>query len=104
MLRQSPASQQCDQKKIAKYLKKLPKNDYTRKMIGFGTFTKIAINVRDLGKLIVAKGFKSCPKSNKSSNLVTLPASLNLVTADSTSWESSKVGNNFKIFKEDSSL
>ena len=26
----------------------------------------------DLGKLIVAKGYKSCPKSNKSSNLVTL--------------------------------
>ena len=25
----------------------------------------------DLGKLIVAKGFKSCPKSNKLSNLVT---------------------------------
>ena len=29
-------------------------------------------NVGDLGKLIVAKGFKSCPKSNKSPNLVTL--------------------------------
>ena len=28
-------------------------------------------NVGDLGKLIVAKGFKSCPKSNKSPNLVT---------------------------------
>ena len=26
----------------------------------------------DLGKLFVAKGFKSCPKSNKSPNLVTL--------------------------------
>ena len=26
----------------------------------------------DLGKLIVAKGFKGCPKSNKSPNLVTL--------------------------------
>ena len=26
----------------------------------------------DLGKIIVAKGFKKCPKSNKSSNLVTL--------------------------------
>ena len=26
----------------------------------------------DLGKLIVAKGFKNCPKSNKSPNLVTL--------------------------------
>ena len=28
----------------------------------------------DLGKLILAKGFKICPKSNKSSNLVTLYA------------------------------
>ena len=26
----------------------------------------------DFGKLIVAKGFKSCPNSNKSPNLVTL--------------------------------
>ena len=26
----------------------------------------------DLGKLIVAKGFKSCPKSKKSQDLVTL--------------------------------
>ena len=29
-------------------------------------------NVRDLGKLIVAKGLKTCPKSNKSPNLVTM--------------------------------
>ena len=29
-------------------------------------------NVRDLGKLIVSKALKSCPKSNKSPNLVTL--------------------------------
>ena len=29
-------------------------------------------NVGDLGKLIVAKGFKNCPISNKSSKLVTL--------------------------------
>ena len=33
---------QCDQRKIAKCLLKLPKNDFTRKMIGFNTFTKIA--------------------------------------------------------------
>ena len=33
---------------------------------------KLPKNVRDLDKLIVAKGFKSCPKSNKSPNLVTL--------------------------------
>ena len=30
--------------------------------------------MRDLGKLIVAKGFKSCPNSNKSPDLVTLSA------------------------------
>ena len=30
------------------------------------------MNVGDLDKLIVAKGFKTCPKSNKSPNLVTL--------------------------------
>ena len=29
-------------------------------------------NVADLGKIIVAKDLKSCPKSNKSPNLVTL--------------------------------
>ena len=31
--------------------------------------------VGDLGKLIVAKGFKNCPKSIKSPNLVTLHSS-----------------------------
>ena len=35
---------------------------------------KLSKNVRDLGKLIVPKGLKSCPKSNKSPNLVTLVA------------------------------
>ena len=30
------------------------------------------MNVGDLGKLIVAKALKSCPKFNKSANLVTL--------------------------------
>ena len=33
---------QCDQKKIAKCLEKLPKSDFTRKMNDFNTFTKIA--------------------------------------------------------------
>ena len=33
---------------------------------------KLSKNVGDLGKLIVAKALKSCPKSNKSPNLVTL--------------------------------
>ena len=31
-------------------------------MIDFDTFTKIVKNVGDLGKLIVAKGFKKMPK------------------------------------------
>ena len=33
---------------------------------------KLLKNVGDLGKLIVAKGLKSCTKSNKLTNLVTL--------------------------------
>ena len=33
---------QCDQKKIAKCLLKLPKNDFTRKIIDFDTIIKIA--------------------------------------------------------------
>ena len=32
----------------------------------------LAKHVGDLGNLIVAKGFKACPKSNKSPHLVTL--------------------------------
>ena len=31
-------------------------------MIDFDTFTKMPKNVGDLGKLIVAKGFKNLPK------------------------------------------
>ena len=38
--------QQCDQKIIAKCLQKLPKNDFTRKIIDFDTFTKIAFHLR----------------------------------------------------------
>ena len=41
-------------------------------MIDFDTLQKLPKNVRDLCKLIVAKGFKKFPKSNKSPNLVTL--------------------------------
>ena len=33
---------QCDQNKIAKCLSKLPKKDFTRKMMDFDTFTKNA--------------------------------------------------------------
>ena len=36
-----PADHQCDQKKIAKCLLKLPKNEFTREIIDFDTFTKI---------------------------------------------------------------
>ena len=41
---------------------KVAQKDFTRKMIDFDTFTKFLKNVRDLGKLIVAKGFKKLPK------------------------------------------
>ena len=42
---------QCDQIKIAKCLKKLPKNDFTRKMIHFDTFTKIAKECGRFGQI-----------------------------------------------------
>ena len=34
-------------------------------MIDFDTFTKLPKKVRDLGKIIVAKGFKNLPKVQK---------------------------------------
>ena len=40
----------------------LPKTDFTWKMIDFDAFTKLPKNVGDLGKLILAKGFKKLPK------------------------------------------
>ena len=40
----------------------LPKNDFTRKMIDFNTYTKLPKNVVDLNKLIVTKGFIKLPK------------------------------------------
>ena len=52
----------CNQKRIIKCLKKLPKNEFTRKMIDFNSFTKLPKNVGDLGKSIIAKGFKKLPK------------------------------------------
>ena len=48
--------------KIAKCLRKLPKNYFTGNMTDCDAFTRIAINVGDLGKLIVAKGFRNLPK------------------------------------------
>ena len=50
----------------------LYKNAYECGRFDFDTFTKMPKNVEDLGKLIFAEGFQSCPKSNKSPNLVTL--------------------------------
>ena len=44
-------SKQCDQIKIAKCLLKLPKNDFTRKMNYFDTFTKIAYECRKFGQI-----------------------------------------------------
>ena len=57
---------QCDQKKIARCLLKLPKNDFTRKVIDFDTFTKIAKECGRFGQI------NCCPKSNKLPNLVTI--------------------------------
>ena len=37
-----PKHKQCDQIKFAKCLEKLPKTDFTRKIIDFDTFTIIA--------------------------------------------------------------
>ena len=58
-------------------------------------FQKLSKNVGDLGKLIVAKGFKKLPKSNKSPNLVTLIADHN---------KSRKEGGGLKRFNNDFSL
>ena len=41
---------------------KLHKNDFTRKLIDLSPLQKLPKNVRDLDKLIVAKGFKKSPK------------------------------------------
>ena len=50
----------------------MPKNDFTRKMTDFNIFTKLSKNVGDLKNKLLPKALKSCPKSNKSPNLVTL--------------------------------
>ena len=44
---------------------KLPKNDFTRKMNDFDTFTKLPNNEGNLGKIIVATGFEWLPKVQK---------------------------------------
>ena len=53
---------QCDQKKSPNVYKSCPKMISLEKMIDFDTFTKMPMNVGDLGKLIVANGFKKLPK------------------------------------------
>ena len=63
------AERQCDQLKVTKCLKKsCPKMISPEKLKDFDTFAKIAQEYGDLSKLIL----KSCPKSNKVPNLVTL--------------------------------
>ena len=41
---------------------KVPQNDFTSKIKDFDTFTKMPKNLGDLGKLIVAIGFKNLLK------------------------------------------
>ena len=52
--------------------KSCPKMISLEKWMILTTLHKLPKNVGDLGKSIVAKGFKNGPKSNKSPNLVTL--------------------------------
>ena len=52
--------------------KSCPKEISLEKLKILAPTQKLPKTVGDLGKLIIAKGFKSCPKSNKSPNLVTL--------------------------------
>ena len=63
---------QCDQKKSPNVYKSCQKMISLEKLKILTPLQKLPKNVGDLGQLIVAKDFKSCPKSNKSPNLVTL--------------------------------
>ena len=56
---------QCDQKKSPNVNKSCPKIISVEKMKILTSFQKLPKNVRDLGKLIVAKGFKKLPKVQK---------------------------------------
>ena len=52
---------------------KFTQKSFPNKMIDFDTFNKNCLRMcGDLGKLIVAKGLKKLPISNKLPNLVTL--------------------------------
>ena len=49
-------------KKSPNVFKSCPKMISLEKLKDFDTFSKIALECRDLGKLIVAKGFEKFPK------------------------------------------
>ena len=49
-------------------------------MKDFDIFTKIAKNLGDLGKIILATGFEKLPKVHKSPNLVTLPVNVHSIS------------------------
>ena len=57
-------------------------------MIDFDTFKKLPKNVGNLGKIIVAKGFKTCLQSKKSPNLVTLASTEILMKLKNDFWMS----------------
>ena len=59
-------------KKSPNLYKSCPKIISLEKLKIMALLQKLPKNAGYLGKLIVAKGFKSCPMSNKSPNLVTL--------------------------------
>ena len=63
---------QCDQKKSPNVYKSCLKMISLEKLKTFTPLQKLPKNVVALSKLLVATGLKSCPKSNKSSNLITL--------------------------------
>ena len=66
--REMIAQAQCDQKKSPNFNQSIPKMISIEKW----SIQKLPKNVGELGKLIVTKGFKKLPKSNKSTNLITL--------------------------------
>ena len=60
-------------RKNAKCPEKVLKTDFTRKMNDFDTFYKNCLKMWEIwANLLLPKGLKSCPKSNKSPDLVTL--------------------------------
>ena len=59
-------------KNLPNVCKSSPKIISLEKLKILTPFQELPKNVGDLGKLIVATGLKSCPKSKKSPNLVTL--------------------------------